>query len=204
MNNNAQLAEYSSNSFKVRGTRAPDAASHQRNLGKSQHAVWGAFQAGMQVLQNYAGRSQANPERIAKANLQLLHQSLLKDPNYSRSLKNASNTGTNSLPSSHCVFENKGLRADLLTLKSGTTIQLKPHQDRYAMYLAITGKPSIQSPDNIISLSKHWWERYRQESHGKLLKNGDAIIMSSNGKAKKLLTAEKKECVLLRVQFANR
>lgn len=204
MNNNAQFADFSSKSFNIRDTQTVPPVSRRRNIEKPQHAIWGAFQAGMQALQHYAGRSSANSESIAKANLQLLHRSLLTDPSYTQSLAKAHNKNANNLPRSSCVFENSGLRADLLTLRSGTSIQLKSHQDRCAMYLSITGKPSIQSPNNVVTLNKHWWTRYRQGKHGKLLKDGEAVVVLPDGKIKRFITAETKECILLRVQLPSK
>ena len=204
MNNNAQFADFSSNSVNLADVQTVNPVSPRRGIGRSQHVVWGAFQAGMQALQYYAGRSPANPESIAKANLQLLHHSLLEDPSYTQSLKMAHSKNGNNLPSSNCIFENNGLRADLFTLKPGNTIQLKSHQGRYAMYLSITGKPSVQSPNNVVALKKYWWGRYRQEQPRKLLKNGDAVVAATSGGIKRSLTAEKKECILLRVELPSR
>lgn len=204
MNNNAQFTDFSSKSFTIGDTLTMDPVSHRRNMEKPQHAVWAAFQAGMQALQHYAERSPANPESIAKSNLQLLHRSLLTDPSYTQSLAKAHNKNANNLPRSSCVYENSGLRADLLTLKSGTTIQLKSRQDRCAMYLSITGKPSIQSPNNVVTLNKHWWTRYRQEKHGKLLKDGEAVVVLPYGEIKRFITAKTKECILLRVQLPSK
>ena len=205
MYNNTQFAEFSSNSTKTPDAQTMPGALHQAYTGRPHHAAWGAFQAGMQFLQKYAGRSPGNSENIAISNLQLLHRSLLKDPSYAQSLKKASfRIANSSLPSSHCIFNEKDLRADLLTLKSGTTIRLTSHQDGYAMYLSITGKPSIQSPDSTRVLSKHWWNRYRQPIHGESLKSGDAVLISPQGKTNKLLTAEKNECILLRIQILKK
>lgn len=204
MNTNTQFAEFSSNSVSDRIRHMPKKAALRHIRGRSQHDAWGAFQAGMQVLRSYAGRSPANPEAIAKANLQLLHRSLLRDPSYTQSIKTASgNYSSNHLPKSLCIFNNKTLRADLLTLQSGTTIQLKPHQDSCAMYLSITGKPSIESADTVHVPNKHWWDRYRHQNHEQSLKNEDSIIVSSMKTKKRLLTAKKKECVLLRIQLPN-
>jgi len=187
MNNTAQYAEYSFNSIKQR---------------KPHHEAWGAFQAGMQFLQKYAGRSPGNSENIAISNLRLLHQSLLKDPNYTQSLKKASERiASNCLPSSQCIFNDKGLRADLLTLKSGTTIQLTSHQNSCAMYLSITGKPSINLHDNTQSENKDWWDRYRWPNHEQSINNGDAVLISPQKQTKKLLTAKKNKYVLLRIQL---
>lgn len=203
MYNNTQFAEFSSNSVKVPGTQTTAKAPHRATPGKAHHAAWGAFQAGMQFLQKYAGRSPGNSENIAISNLKLLHRSLLKDPGYAQSLKRASSTPKNCLPSSQCIFDDKGLRADLLTLKPGTTIQLASQQNSCAMYLSITGKPSMHSPDNTPLLSKYWWNRYRWLRHGQPLKNGEAMFISSQKQIKKLLSAKKNECVLLRIQLLN-
>ena len=205
MYNNTQFAEFSSNLTMAPDPQTTGSASQQANPGRSHHAAWGAFRAGMQFLQKYAGRSPGNSENIAVSNLQLLHRSLLKDPSYAQSLKKASfRIANSSLPSSHCIFNEKDLRADLLTLKSGTTIRLTSHQDSYAMYLSITGKPSIQSPGNTHVLSKHWWNRHRQSNHGESLKNGDAVLVPPQRKTNKLLTAEKNECILLRIQILKK
>ena len=204
MNNNAQFADFSFNSIQAHGTQNTAKAINHINLRNPHHAAWGAFQAGMRFLQQYAGRSPDNSETIAKSNLQLLHRSLLKDPSYTQSLKDARKriSGSN-LPNSCCIFNDTDLRADLLSLNTGTTIQLKAPQDSCAMYLSITGKPSIQSPDLSLPSDKHWWQRYLREDHGESLKNGEAVIISSRGRIKRLLTAEKKECILLRIQLPN-
>lgn len=204
MYDNTQFVEFSSNSIKASGTQTADRAQNRTHLGRPHHAAWGAFQAGMQFLQKHAGRSPGNSENIAISNLRLLHRSLLKDPSYTRSLKTAHNKiSNNSLPSSLCIFDDGGLRADLLTLKSGTTIQLASHQNSGAMYLAITGTPSIHSAESTPLLNKYWWDRYRWPSNVGALKKGDAVLISSQKQSKQLLTAEKKECVLLRIQLQN-
>ena len=204
MNNIAQFAGFSPNSASTRVAQTVNKVTRKTNLGESQHGAWGAFQAGMQVLQNYAGRSPANLETIAKSNLQLLHRSLLNDSNYAQSVKKARNTiFSDSRPSSHCVYNNRTLRADLLTLQPGTTIQLRSQHDSCAMYLSISGKPSIQSADMTQPLIKHWWDRYRQQNQKESLKNQQTLIISSQHKNKTLLTAEKKECILLRIQLPN-
>lgn len=204
MNHNAQFAEFSPNSHKPHRTQRVRKLQSKVSPEKSQHAAWGAFQAGMHVLQHYGGRSPANPETIAKANLRLLHRSLLKDPSYTQSLSNASNNmESGHLPSLHCIFSSNNLRADLITLQSGTSIQLRPRQDSCVIYLSIAGKPLIQSVNDKVPKREHWWDRYRQPNHGRSLRNGDAVLVSNQRKDNELLTAEKKECVLLRVQLQN-
>lgn len=205
MYNNTQFAEFSSNSTKTPDAQTMPGALHQAYTGRPHHAAWGAFQAGMQFLQKYAGRSPGNSENIAISNLQLLHRSLLKDPSYAQSLKKASfRIATSGLPSSHCIYNEKDLRADLLTLRPDTTIRLTSHQDSCTMYLSISGKPSMQSPDNTHVLGKHWWNRYRQSNHGESLQNGDAVLISPQKQTNKLLTAEKSECILLRIHILKK
>lgn len=205
MHNNSQFAEFSSNSSRTPHAQITPRGSYQANPERPHHAAWEAFQAGMQFLQKYEERSPGNSENIAISNLQLLHRSLLKDPGYAQSLKQASfNIATSGLPSSHCIFNEKDLRADLLTLKPGTTIRLASHQDSCTMYLSISGKPSMQSPDNTHVLSKHWWNRYRRSNHGVSLKNGNAVLISPQGQTNKLLTTEKNECILLRIQILKK
>ena len=195
MNNSAQFAEFSFNSIQQR---------------KPHHVAWGAFKAGMQFLQQNAGRSPGNSETIAISNLQLLHRSLLKESSYAHSIKEAQmKISANCLPRSCCIFNEKGLRADLLSLDTGMTIQMKSPQDSCAMYLAITGKPSIQTqneqqPNEMLSTNKHWWHINHKRGHEKSLKNGDAVILSSGRKGKQILTADKKTCLLLRIQLPNR
>jgi hypothetical protein len=205
MNNTAKIAEFSANPRKLMGRKTNDGFINPTNKQQPQHSAWRAFQAGMQILQNYAGRSPANSETIAKANLRLLHRSLLSDPRYVQSLKNASNKeASNSFPISRCIFHNDGLRADLITLKSGTTIQINPQQNICAMYLSIIGKPSIHSSDSLPLLNKRWWNRYCHANQGVSLKNGDSMFVSPMKTTKNRLTAEKDECILLRIQLPNR
>ena len=204
MYNNTQFAEFSSNSMEAPAAQTTAKATHRASLGRPHHSAWGAFQAGIHFLQKYAGRSPGNSEDILISNLQLLHRSLLKDPSYAQSLKIANNRiANNGLPSSHCIFDEKGLRADLLTLTSGTTIQLASQQNSCAMYLSIIGKPSIHLSENTPRLHKCWWGGYRYSSHGEVLKSGEAMLVSSQKQIKKLLTAKKSECILLRVQLLN-
>jgi hypothetical protein len=204
MNNTVKIAEFSVNPAKLVGRKTNDELLNPTNQQQPQHSAWREFQAGMQILQNFSGRSPANSETIAKANLRLLHRSLLSDPRYVQSLKNARNKKTpNSVPISRCIFHNNGLRADLITLKSGTTIQLNPQQNICAMYLSIIGKPSIQSSDSRPPLNKHWWNRYYHANQGVSLKNGDSLFVSPKKTTKNRLTAEKNECILLRIQLPN-
>ncbi len=201
-NHNAKPDGVSSNPDASQNNQIAKQIKNAADSGRQRHAAWGAFQAGMQILQKYAERSAANSETIAKSNLQLLHRALLRDPEYSQTLQKALEKKTsNSLPTSHCVFVSQELRADFLTLQSGTFIQLKPHQERLSMYLAITGKPLLQSADRPAPTTQHWWNRYGQIEGVKALKNGDAIFVSNYWATEKRITAEKKECILLRIQL---
>lgn len=56
MNNNAQIAEFSPNSASICAMQTVTKDIHKTDFGETQHVAWGAFQAGMQVLQSYAGR----------------------------------------------------------------------------------------------------------------------------------------------------
>ncbi|MDT8384632.1 MAG: hypothetical protein RRB22_09465 [Gammaproteobacteria bacterium] len=204
MDSTTQFAEYLPNLISTRITQDRDKAAITKKPMRPDHATWRAFQAGMQALQNYAQRSAANPRAIAKANLQLLHRSLLRDPAYIQSLKNASNSmGGYRLPASYCIFEDNHLRAELINLQSGTTIQLKSQPGSYAIYLSIRGNPSLYRPDSTTSARNHWWDRYRQTKHEEFLKNEAAVFISSLQKSTEMLTATTKECILLRIQISG-
>ena len=204
MTHNAKLAEFSPNSVVPSDNRKIVRAKYLGNQESAHPAAWGAFQAGMQVLQKYAGRSPANPEAIAKANLQLLHRSLLKDPNYAQALQKVCNGAIrHDLPTSHCIFSNQNLRADFLTLKGGYSIQLKPYLTRCSMYLSIAGKSSIQMANNSALNKKRWWNQRSDPYHPQSLKNGDAVIIPKGWKDEKRLVAEQQECILLRIQFTS-
>lgn len=199
----SRFAEISSNSVSLSDIRTSSQVKYLGNQETSLPAVWGAFQAGMHVLQQYAGRSPANPETIAKANLQLLHRSLLKDPDYVQALQKVfEGAATYGLPTSHCIFTNQSLRADFLTLKSGSSIQLKPHLKRFSMYLSISGRPLLQTVNHSPLNTKSWWNRYTQSEHSQSLKNGEAIVISEAWKGEKRLVAEENECIFLRIRLA--
>jgi len=171
-------------------------------VNRASHAVWKEFQAGMYVLRKYACHSSANSTAIAKSNLQLLHRTLLKDPDYSQRLQAASSKGAkSSLPTSHCVFANHELRADILTLQSGTAIQLNAHDERFAMYLSITGKSLIQPEKAPLPITRKWWERPRLPQGVESLKNGDAVVVNHKGNRNKQIIADKSDCILLRIQL---
>ena len=204
MKHNVKLAEFSSNSILPSDDRRPSHSTYSHSQESGRTATWGAFQAGMHVLQKYAGRSPANPESIAKANLQLLHRALLKDPSYVQALQNAySGAATHDLPTSHCIFSNQILRADFLTMKSGSSIQLKSNVKKCSMYLSIAGKPSIQTANNPLVNKKRWWNQRVMPQHPQLLKNGDSVIMPAGCKGEKKLFADNQECIFLRIQLAS-
>ena len=204
MTHNAELAEFSSKSIAPRDDREIFNAKYLEAQETARPAAWGAFQAGMYVLQKYAGRSPANPEAIAKANLQLLHRSLLKDPSYAQALKKVCDgTATHDLPTSHCIFANQNLRADFLTLKSGNAIRLKPYLKKCSMYLSIAGKSLIQSTNDAPENKKSWWKPRADSHHLQSLKNGDAVIILRGWNEEKQLVAKEQECILLRIQFSS-
>lgn len=216
MDTTTQFAEYLPNLIITHITQVRDKAAATGKPMRSYYATWRAFQAGMQVLQNHAQRSTANPRAIAKANLQLLHRSLLRDPAYIQSLKNASNrvcrpsnrdcshrVYSQILPTSYCIFEDNHLRAELITLQSGSTIQLQSKPGCYSMYLSIRGNPSFSRPESTTSARKHWWNRYRQIKHEEFLKDEAAIFISPQQNNTKRLTATSKECIFLRVQVSG-
>lgn len=200
MDRTTQFAEYLPNLITPRITQDCDKAAITRKPMRPAHATWRAFQAGMEVLHTHARRSAANPRTIAKANLQLLHRALLRDPAYILSLKNASNSaGGHRVPASYCIFEHKNLRAELLALQSGTTLQLKSQPGSYAMYLSIRGNPSLHCPDSTTTARKHWWVRYRQTPQEEFLKDEAAVFISPPQTSTLSLTATTKECILLRI-----
>lgn len=204
MTHNAKFAEFSSKSIAPRDDREIFYTTYLEVQETARPAAWGAFQAGMHVLQKYAGRSPANPEAIAKANLQLLHRSLLKDPSYAQALQKVyDGAATHDLPTSHCIFANQNLRADFLTLKSGNAIQLKPYLKRCSMYLSIAGKPSIQTTNDAPENKKRWWKQRVDSQQPQSLKNGDAVIILKGWNSEKQLVAKEQECILLRIQFSS-
>jgi len=185
------IVEYSPSSSRLRGDAASNAISSL--------AAWKEFQAGMQILQRYAGRSPANIQHIAKSNLQLLHRSLSFDKLYRSNIENLQQQASkNSIPTQRRIYSGQGLTADLLTLQDGATINLKPLPEHYTMYLLIAGNARLGTKCNNTGLVQHWWNRIGAAGSKDQIRNGTAVICSSY-KSKKKMTACGKDCVVLKV-----
>lgn len=176
--------------------------SHPTNMqNPPRHAAWGAFQAGMQILQRYANKSTADPVAIAKANLQLLHQSLLADSAYQETLKAANSaTPAGGFPTSHALLATRELQAELITLQEDIVIQLTARQQGIAMLMPITGRASIDlEKDQPPQRHSHWWRCLGQPKLKRSLKNGDVVLVSPGQSKGHILSAKGNSCVLFSV-----
>lgn len=176
--------------------------SHPTNTKNSpKHAAWGAFQAGMQILQRYASKSTADPVAIAKANLRLLHQSLLTDPAYQKTLNAAnSTTPAEGLPTLHALLATRELQAELISLQKDAVIQLAARQQGIAMLMPITGCASINSEkDQSPRKNDHWWRRMGPSKLEKSLNNGDVMLVSPGQSEGYILNAKGNSCILFSV-----
>lgn len=189
-------------------TTAPQKAiapmeSHPTNTqNPPRHAAWGAFQAGMQILQRYANKSTADPVAIAKANLQLLHQSLLADSAYQETLKAANSaTPAGGFPTSHALLATRELQAELITLQNKAAIHLAARQQEgIAMLMPITGRASIDfKKDQPSQKNGSWWRRLGQPKLKRSLKNGDVVLVSPGQSKGHILRAKGNSCVLFSV-----
>ena len=177
--------------------------TNTKNLPR--HAAWGAFQAGMQILQRYANKSTADPVAIAKANLRLLHQSLLTDPTYQKTLKAANSAmPAKGLPTLHALLATHELQAELITLQKDTVIQLAARQQGIAMLMPITGRASINSEkDQSPRKNDHWWRHLGQPKLKKSLNlnlnNGDVMLISPGQREGHMLSTKGSSCILFSV-----
>ena len=175
------------------------------------NAVWSAFEDGMKILYRYAGRSGADSTLIAKANLRLLHDTLLADTSYRERLTVAENeVPENGLSTIYNLFTSQGLRADLITLQAGCDTALSSSDLYNHMYMLIYGEVTInntmnlqegnnQSAQQLSIHRKSWWKQLRHSSNKNICKQRDVILFGQNDQAEKTLSALKHRCVLLRV-----
>ncbi len=171
----------------------------ETSIAPSSLSAWKAFQAGMQMLQRYADRSPVDIPAIAKSNLQLLHQSLSYDSQYSDNIDHIRREGTESeQPILRRLYADQGLTADLLAFQEGTSINLATLPQRYTMHLLISGSAQLEPENKISSPVRHWWNRIGSNSNKNYLRSGDVIIRSYKQKNNRL-TARGKDCLLLRV-----
>ncbi len=182
------------------------------------NTVWTAFQDGMKILDRYARRSGANSTLIAKANLRLLHDTLLDDPSYRERLTLAKNEmSKNGFSTAYNLFNTQGMCADLITLQPSCDTELSSN-DRYNfMYMLIYGKVAVNhatdsqernnQPDQHLPVQrlpiqrKPWWKRFRYSSNKNVCKQGDVILFGQNDPVEKILSAFEHHCVLLRISL---
>ncbi len=174
-------------------------------IAPSSLSAWKAFQAGMQMLQRYADRSPVDIPAVAKSNLQLLHQSLSYDPQYSDNIDDIRREGAkNDQAILRNLYTDQGLTADLLAFQEGTSINLTTLPQRYTMYLLISGNVQLSSnvqldvKNKTSSPVRHWWDRIGPNSNKNCLRSGDVIIRSYTQKNDRLIACGK-NCLLLRV-----
>ncbi len=175
------------------------AHSSETSIAPSSLSAWKAFQAGMQMLQRYADRSPVDIPAVAKSNLQLLHQSLSYDSQYSDNIEYIRHEGAKGRqPILRRLYADQELTADLLAFQEGTSINLTTLPQRYTMYLLISGSAQLDAENKISSPVRHWWDRIGSNSNKNYLRSGDVIIRSYKQKSSQL-TARVKNCLLLRV-----
>ncbi len=175
------------------------AHSSETSVAPSSLSAWKAFQAGMQMLQRYADRSPVNIPAVAKSNLQLLHQSLSYDSQYSDNIEHLRREGAKGgQPILRRLYADQGLTADLLAFQEGTSINLTTLPQRYTMYLLISGSAQLDAEKKTSSPVQHWWDRIGSNSNKNYLRSGDVIIRSYKQKSSQLI-ARGKNCLLLRV-----
>jgi len=173
--------------------------SDETSVASSSLSAWKAFQAGMQMLQRYADRSPIDISAIAKSNLQLLHQSLSYDSQYSDNIEHIRREGTEKgQPMLRRLYADQGLTADLLTFQEGSSINLTTLPQRYTMHLLISGSAQLDTENKTSSPVQYWWERISPNSNKNYLRSGDVITHSYNQKNGRLI-AHRKNCLLLRV-----
>jgi hypothetical protein len=195
----------------------------QINRGKALHkadpyfadnSAWRAFQDGMKVLYRYADRSDADTSVIAKANLRLLHHTLLADPSYRERLKTAGQElPVNGLPVISNLLNIQGLCADLITLQAGCDTQTAARKQVSRMYMVISGKVvtncamalpgrNNQPVQHRPIQRKSWWERLRHTSKDNEYSKGDVILFAQEKHGEKMLGALENHCVLLGISLS--
>ena len=186
-----KIADYSSSPFMIH--------SNKVSIAPSSLSAWKAFQAGMQMLQRYASRSPVDIHAVTKSNLQLLHQSLSYDAQYSNDIENTLQEGRkNGRPTLRRLYADQGLTADLLALQDGATINLTTLPQCYAMYLLISGSAKLDTENETQRPVRHWWNRISSNGDENSLRNGSVIIRSYKQKNSQLI-ASGKNCLLLRI-----
>lgn len=174
------------------------------------NTVWRTFQDGMKILYQYAGRSGANSNLIAKANLRLLHDTLLDDPSYRARLAEAENKKPESDSSAACsLFNTPSLCADLITLQPGSNATLSNNGFYDRMYMLIEGKAiinhviNVQEKNNRPLQHKPWWKRFSYTSNNNVYKQRDVVLSGHNDHTEKLISALECRCLLLRISLQS-
>jgi len=175
------------------------AHSSETSVTLTSHSAWKAFQSGMQMLQRYAGRSPVDMRAVTKSNLQLLHQSLSSDSQYSDNIEHIRREGAKSgQPMLRRLYADQGFAADLLTLQKGTSINLATLPQCSTMHLLISGSAQLDAESETNKPVRHWWGRIGSNANKSYLRNGAVIIRSYKQKNSRLM-ARGKNCLLLRI-----
>lgn len=177
------------------------------------NAAWRSFQDGMRMLYRYAGKCSADSSSIAKANLRLLHHTLLADPSYRDRLTAAeSEIPVNGIPIIKSLVAMQGLDADLISLPPGCKTQISPNEKHNRMYMVVYGKMIVTRAINLSDLNdqsaqhspvkhKSWWGRNRNLSNNATYKQDDIILFGLNDRREKTLTASQHHCVILKLSL---
>jgi len=194
MSNTQQIADFSSNSLKIRDSNIANTLSSL--------SAWKAFQSGMLILQRYANRSAVDINTIAKSNLQLLHRSLSYDMQYNRKIENIRcESESTRRPAMRRLYADQGLTADLLSLQDGAAIDLIASPQRYTMYLLASGHARLginKEGETSGPLQQRWWNRICSNRNKNYLRDG-SVIICANQQANNRLIALGKNCLILRV-----
>ncbi|NOX91116.1 MAG: hypothetical protein GXP18_01295 [Gammaproteobacteria bacterium] len=175
------------------------AHSGEASVTLSSLSAWKEFQAGMQMLQQYASRAPVDIHAVAKSNLRLLHQSLSCNAQYSDNIEDIWREGAKSgRPTLRHLYANQGLTADLLTLQDGASINLTTQPQCYAMYLLISGNAQLDAENENNSPVRHWWNRIGSNGNKNSLRSG-AVIIQSCKQENSQLVARGKNCLLLKI-----
>jgi hypothetical protein len=176
--------------------------------------VWRAFQYGMKVLYQYAGRSEIDSTLIAKANLRLLHHTLLGDQSYRQRLADAGHDFSKSVaPAITNLLTIDGLSANLITIQSGCSTIVKAYKQSNRMIMIISGKVTVdsatnsfcnknESSENKLVQQKPWWGKLGCASNKNIFKQEHIILLDQNELEEKKISALNHHCVLLNVSIA--
>ena len=174
-------------------------SSSEASVASSSLSAWKAFQSGMHMLQRYAGRSPVDIRAVTKSNLQLLHQSLSSDSQYSDNIEHIRREGAKSgQPMLRRLYADQGFAADLLTFQKGTSINLATLPQCCTMHLLISGSAQLDAENENSNPVRHWWDRIGSNGNKNYLRNGAVIIRSYKQKNGRLM-ARGKNCLLLRI-----